>query len=66
LAIRDKLNSCIRRKSRLPSSFGRQIELHDFRERFLNLSLGEPYQKFFKIMSSEELKEIGNKKELIV
>ena len=63
--IRERLNSCIRRKPKPPSSFGKQIELHDFRERFMVLSLGKPHQFFLKILSKSEVQEVGNKKVLM-
>jgi hypothetical protein len=63
--IKDKLNACIRQMPRPPSCFGRQIEPQDFRERFLDLSFGKPHQKFLNILSIEELKDIGIRKELI-
>jgi hypothetical protein len=65
LATRARLKSCILLKPRPPLSFGEQMELQDFNDKFLNLSLGKPHQKFLKSLSKEEETEIGRRKELI-
>ena len=52
-------------KAQTPIFLGKQIEFLDFKERFLDFSLGKPHQKFLKILSNAEVKEMGNKKVLI-
>jgi hypothetical protein len=41
------------------------MELHDFNDKFLDLSVVKPHQKFLKILSREEDTEIGRRNELI-
>ena len=65
LAIKAKLKSCIRLKPRPPSSFSEKMELYNFNDKFIDLSVGKPHQNFLKILSKEEETEIGRKKELM-
>jgi hypothetical protein len=51
--------------SRPPRSLGRQMESQAFRVSFVELLGGKPHQKFLKLLSREEHKLIGIRKELI-
>lgn len=64
LAISDKLISFIKRKPKLPWSFGRHREAQDFKVKFWNLSLGKPHKKFLKAISNL-LKNLFEKQESI-
>jgi hypothetical protein len=65
LEIRARLTSFIFLNPRPPWSFGRQRESQDLRERFLVFFEGKPHQKFLNILSREEQREDGSKKELM-
>jgi hypothetical protein len=52
-------------KTKPASSFDKQIEFHDFKERFFNIFLGKPHQIFLKDLSKDEVTEMDSKKELI-
>jgi hypothetical protein len=45
--------------------FGIQMELQDFKERFRDLLIGKPHQKFLKRRSREVEIDLGRRKELI-
>jgi hypothetical protein len=65
LAKRARLTSLIFLMPRPPRSLGRQMESQAFRVSFLELLGGKPHQNFLKLLSREEHRLIGIRKELI-